>query len=166
MNNLENEIEGLGEDEGATWGDCSIDTLFIRHETLTVHNVVRRINQGSLVMTPDFRRTFLWDDAKQSKLIESVLIGIPLPSFYLAENYGDRMIVIDGLQRLAALARYIKGDLRLNLPNQPELHKRKFENLPLKFQNRIEDCNLVLYIMDTDVPERYRLDIYKRVNGG
>jgi hypothetical protein len=160
------EIEGLGEDEDANWGDYPIDTLLIRHESRTVHDVVRRIDQGSFVMDPDFQRAFIWDDDKQSKLIESVLMRIPLPVFYLAEDSAGRMIVVDGLQRLSTFARFIKNELRLKLPNQKELHKKKFQDLSPKLQNRIEDCNLVLYIVDAKVPERARLDIFERVNSG
>jgi hypothetical protein len=160
------EIEGLGGDEDASWGDYPIDTLLIRHETRTVHDVVRRIDQGSYVMDPDFQRAFILPDDKQSKLIESVLMRIPLPVFYLAEDSAGRMIVVDGLQRLSTFARYIKGGLSLKLPNQQELDGKKFEELSAKLQNRIEDCNLVLYIVDAKVPERARLDIFERVNSG
>ena len=159
-------IEGLGGDEDAGWGDYPIDTLHIRHEQRTVHDVVRRIDQGSFVMDPDFQRDFIWDDDKQSKLIESVLLRIPLPVFYLAEDTQGRMIVVDGLQRLSTFARFIKNKLRLKLPNQEDLHRKRFEDLSPKLQNRIEDCNLVLYIVDAKVPERARLDIFERVNSG
>lgn len=162
----EEEIEGLGGDEDSGWGDYPIDTLLIRHEQRTVHDVVRRIDQGSFVMDPDFQRAFIWDNDKQSKLIESVLMRIPLPVFYLAEDSEGRMIVVDGLQRLSTFARYIKNDLQLKLPDQKELHNKKFEDLSAKLQNRIEDCNLVLYIVDAKVPERARLDIFERVNSG
>lgn len=160
------DVEGLGGDEDSGWGDYPIDTLLIRHEQRTVHDVVRRIDQGSFVMDPDFQRAFIWDDDKQSKLIESVLMRIPLPVFYLAEDAAGRMIVVDGLQRLSTFARYIKNELRLKLPNQEELHKKRFDQLSAKLQNRIEDCNLVLYIVDAKVPERARLDIFERVNSG
>ena len=160
------EIEGLGTDEDAGWGDYPIDTLLIRHEARTVHDVVRRIKQGSFVMNPDFQREFIWDDEKQSKLIESVLMRIPLPVFYLAEDNEGRMIVVDGLQRLSTFARYIDNGLELKLPKQQELDGKKFEDLSPKLQNRVEDCNLVLYIVDAKVPERARLDIFDRVNSG
>jgi hypothetical protein len=170
MNDLESpiaeEIEGLRSDEDAGWGDYPIDTLLIRHEQRTVHDVVRRIDQGSFVMDPDFQRAFIWDVDKQSKLIESVLMRVPLPVFYLAEDPQGRMIVVDGLQRLSTFARYIKNDFRLRLPSQPELNEKHFKDLSPKLQNRIEDCNLVLYIVDAKVPERARLDIFDRVNSG
>src|SRR6266567_6655884 len=93
------DIEGLGKDEDASLGDYPIDTLLIRNESRTVHDVLRRIEQGSFVMDPDFQRDFIWLEDKQSKLIESVLMRIPLPVFYLAEDDNGRMVVVDGLQR-------------------------------------------------------------------
>jgi len=160
------EIEGLGTDEDGGWGSYPIDTLLIRHETRTVHDVVRRIDQGSFVMNPDFQRDFIWGNEKQSKLIESVLMRIPLPVFYLAEDEQGRMIVVDGLQRLSTFVRFIDNGLELKLPKHQELHGKKFKDLSPKLQNRIEDCNLVLYIVDAKVPERARLDIFDRVNSG
>lgn len=160
------EIEGLGKDEDAGWGDYPIDTLLIRNETRTVHDVLRRIEKGSFVMDPDFQRDFIWPEDKQSKLIESVLMRIPLPVFYLAEDEKGRMVVVDGLQRLSTFQRFVNNDLRLKLPHQSELDKKKFKNLSPKLQNRVEDCNLILYVIDAKVPERARLDIFERVNGG
>jgi hypothetical protein len=160
------EIEGLDRDDDGSWGDYPIDTLLIRNENRTVHDVLRRIEKGSFVMDPDFQREFIWPEDKQSKLVESVLMRIPLPVFYLAEDDQGRMIVVDGLQRLSTFQRFVNNELRLKLPEQQELHKKKFEDLSPKLQNRVEDCNLILYIIDAKVPERARLDIFERVNGG
>lgn len=166
LNNENEEIEGIGEDEDASWGDYPIDTLLIRQENRTVHDVLRRIEKGSFIMDPEFQRDFIWQDDKQSKLIESVLMRLPLPVFYLAEDDQGRMIVVDGLQRLSTFQRFIKNELRLKLPDQAELKQKYFMDLSPKLQNRLEDCNLILYIIDAKVPERARLDIFDRVNSG
>ena len=159
-------IEGLGEDEDASWGDYPIDTVLIRTESRTVHDVLRRIDKGSFVMDPDFQRDFIWPEDKQSKLIESVLMRIPLPVFYLAEDDHGRMVVVDGLQRLSTFQRFVNNKFQLKLPAQAELNMKRFRDLSPKLQNRVEDCNLVLYVIDAKVPERARLDIFERVNGG
>lgn len=160
------DIEGLEERSNEGWGDYPLDTVLIRNESRTVFDVVRRIDMGSFVMNPEFQRDFIWPEDKQSKLIESVLMRIPLPVFYLAEDIKGRMIVVDGLQRLSTFDSFIKNKLRLKLPEQPEIHQKHFSDLSPKLQNRIEDCTLVLYIIDAKVPERARLDIFERVNGG
>jgi hypothetical protein len=166
-NGVVENIEGLGKpDEDGTWGDYPIDTVLIRHETRTVHDVLRRIDSGAYVMNPDFQRDFIWPTDKQSKLIESVMMRIPLPVIYLAEDNKGRMIVVDGLQRLSTFQRFVGNKLRLRLPDQKELDKKLFQDLSPKLQNRVEDCNLILYIIDSKVPERARLDIFERVNAG
>lgn len=161
------EVEGYsGGPEEGSWVDYPIDTLLIRTEPRTVHEVLRRIDKGSFVMDPEFQRDFIWEEDKQSKLIESVLMRIPLPVFYLAEDDQGRMVVVDGLQRLSTLQRFVRNELKLKLPEAPELNKLRFQDLSPKLQNRVEDCNLILYIIDAKVPERARLDIFERVNGG
>lgn len=99
-------------------------------------------------------------------MIESVIVRIPLPVFYMAEDDQGRMVVVDGLQRLSTFTRFIKGELQLELPDRPELDGRRFRDLPPKIQNRVEDCRLIFYVIDWEVPERARLDIFERVNGG
>jgi Protein of unknown function DUF262 len=160
------EIEGFGTDEDASLGDYPIDTLLIRNESRTVFDVVRRIEKGGFIMDPDFQRDFVWDEDKQSKLIESVLMRIPLPVFYLGEDEKGKMIVVDGLQRLTTFKRFLDDKFPLKLPHQIELNTKLFKELSPKLQNRIEDCNLILYVIDAKVPERARLDIFERVNSG
>ncbi|MDE2644672.1 MAG: DUF262 domain-containing protein [Bacteroidota bacterium] len=158
-------LEGLDERNG-TWGEYPLDDFLIRSETRTVRDVIRRIDQSYYIMNPDFQRDFIWGVDKQSKLIESVIMRIPLPVFYLAENKEGKMVVVDGLQRLSTFDGFVKDRLPLKLPDRNGLNRKKFSELPPKIQNRIEDCNLILYIMDSKVPERARLDIFERVNGG
>ena len=162
---VENKIDGL-DPESESWGDYPIDDLLIRQESRTIHDVIRRIEKGNYVMNPDFQRDFIWPEDKQSKLIESVVMRIPLPVFYLAEDDEGRMVVVDGLQRLTTFQRFANGDLKLNLPGRDELNGKSFSDLESKLQNRIEDCNLVVYTIDSKVPERARLDIFERVNSG
>ncbi len=160
------DIEGLQEDQVASWGDYPLDSMMIRNETRTVYDVIRRIEEGRYVMDPDFQRDFIWPEQKQSKLIESVVMRIPLPVFYLAEDEEGRMIVVDGLQRLSTFHRFLRDDHRLHLPDRRELHGKRFHDLAPKLQNRVEDCNLTLYIIDSKAPNQARLDIFDRVNSG
>ena len=159
------EPEGL-EQDGGSWGDCPIDELLIRHEIRTIHDVIQQIGQNTYIMDPDFQRDFIWPEPRQSKLIESVIMRLPLPAFYLAEDSMGRRVVVDGLQRLSTLRRFVEDALRLRLPDRKELHGRRFSDLPPKLQNRVEDCNLILYVIDSKTPEDARLDVFERVNSG
>lgn len=157
------EIEGLDRD---SWGEYPLDSMLIRNETKSIYEVTRRIHSGQYVLDPDFQRDFIWDDARQAKLIESVLLRIPLPVFYLAEDPEGRMIVVDGLQRLSTFRRFVDNDFKLRLPDRPDLHGLRFKDLPQKLKNRLEDCNLICYVITSEAPERARLDIFERVNSG
>lgn len=158
-------IEGL-DFQGKPWGDYSLDDVSIRRENRSVSEFVQRIGKGLFVMNPDFQRDFVWTLDKQSKLIESVMMRIPLPVFYLAEDDQGRKIVVDGLQRLSTLLRFIHGDLKLHLPDRVELNGKRFSELSPKIQNRIDDCSLTFFVIDSGMPERARLDIFERVNSG
>ena len=160
------EVEGIGSPEDENLGEYPLDTMMIRNESRTINDVLRRIRQDQFIMDPDFQRDFIWPVDKQSKLIESVLMRIPLPVFYIAENEDGKMVVVDGLQRLSTFRNFVDGDLRLRLPDRPDIHGKRFTDLDSKFKNRIEDCNLTLYVIDSKAPERARLDIFDRVNSG
>ncbi len=82
---------GLKDDDGVSaLRDYPIDSLLIRNEGRSVFETIRRIKDESFIMDPDFQRDFVWDKGKQSPLIESVLMRIPLPVFYFAENKNGR----------------------------------------------------------------------------
>jgi hypothetical protein len=108
----------------------------------------------------------------QSKLIESALMRIPLPVFYLAERDDGKIVVVDGLQRLTTFRRYLDNEFalsKLESKDKPEnnpLKGKRFRDLPTKLQNRIEDTNLILYLIDHKVPEQAKMDIFERVNSG
>ena len=163
---VEEEPEGIGEDEPSQDSGYPIDKILVRNENRTVEGVLQRIRQNRYIMDPEFQRDFVWDESKQSKLIESVLMRIPLPVFYLAEDEDGRMIVVDGLQRLSTFRRFVDGGSSLRLDDQPELNGKRFEDLSPRLQNRIEDCNLTVYVIAPNVPERAKLDIFARVNSG
>ena len=162
----EGQMEGYEPPESGGWGDYPLDELSIRDERRTAIDVVRRISKGSFVMDSDFQRDFVWEEQKQSRLIESILLRIPLPVFYVAEDDQGRYIVVDGRQRLTTLQRFFDGKLKLKLPDRPELHGKTFDELLPRWQYRVEDCQLHFYIIDHKAPERARLDIFERVNGG
>lgn len=78
-------------------GDPEIDGLF------------NKWKRGKLDIQPEFQRYFVWDKAKSSRLIESALLGIPLPVIYLSEEQNGKVYVIDGQQRLTSFFSYIDG---------------------------------------------------------
>ena len=161
-------IEGLGDpladvDENV----YPLDDVMVRSETRTVAEVVKRIKRGRYLLDPDFQRDFVWEPSKQSKLMESCLMRIPLPVLYVAEGPDGKILVVDGLQRLTTFVRFLGDKLALTgIGRDHPLNGKRFSDLPIHLQERVEDTQLTLYILDKDAPKRARLDIFERVNSG
>lgn len=166
------EPEGLQDPLSEGWGDYPLDAVFVRTEPRNLGDVVERIGRERYVLDPEFQRDFVWPVSKQSKLIESCIMRIPLPVFYVAEAPDGRIIVVDGLQRLTTFYRFINNMFRLSglgASDQEAPHPlegKLFKELPIKLQERVEDTPLTMYILDSHAPERARLDIFERVNSG
>lgn len=171
--NLNEDVEGIDSEAAGGWGDYPLDAVFVRTEPRNVGDVVNRINNERYIMDPDFQREFVWAVEQQSKLIESCVMRIPLPVFYVAEAQDGRIIIVDGLQRLTSFVRYLGNHFRLRgLADKDEirgshaLEGKFFKELPLALQERISDTTLTMYILDAKAPERAKLDIFERVNSG
>lgn len=162
-----NEDDDVEDPKGPTAGvaEYPLNTLLIRTEPRAISDVLRRIERGAIKLDPDFERDFVWEPARQSRLIESVLMRIPLPVFYLAEEPSG-LVVVDGLQRLTSFKRFKSDELELELPDRTELNGKKFSTLPPALQDRFDDGPLTFYLIDREVPETVRLDIFERVNSG
>ncbi|PTX56839.1 uncharacterized protein DUF262 [Litoreibacter ponti] len=166
------EPEGVDDPLDVGWADYPLDAVFVRSEPRTVGDVVDRIRRERYILDPDFQRDFVWSNPKQSKLIESCIMRIPLPVFYVAEAKDGRIIVVDGLQRLTTFYRFINDQFRLTSLGAKEsdsdhpLEGKLFKELPVSLQERVLDTPLTMYILDAKAPERARLDIFERVNSG
>lgn len=80
---------------------------------LSIRELFTQEQDGDLMLQPDFQRYYVFDDAKASRLIESVLMSVPLPLIYLAEEPDAKFSVIDGQQRLTSFFRFLGNELRL-----------------------------------------------------
>lgn len=140
----------------------------VDYKPFSIFQVMRKIRLGELDLHPDFQRHLVWDATRQSRLVESVLISVPLPAFYLDALTTNHWVVVDGLQRLSALNKFCnQNDLRLhNLEFLKELEGCTFEDLPRFYQQQIEETHLNLYIIQPDVPDEVKFTIFYRINTG
>lgn len=137
----------------------------IAKEQSSVFELLRREKRGSLILAPDFQRKDVWDKKKQSELIESILMGIPIPLIYLFEDENGVRQIIDGKQRVSALKKYLSDEFELtDLTMFPNLKGNRFSEIPKLLQAKIEDYQLHSYVIQPPTPEYVKFNIFERVN--
>ncbi len=138
----------------------------------SVFELKRRYDRGLICLDPDFQRNFVWKQKQKSELIESVIMGIPLPLIYLAETMEGNLVIVDGRQRLTTFFHFMDNKFALNgLKILPDLNGCRFSDFEedkkkRKFATDIEDFQLVIQIIKYPTPDRVRFDIFDRVNRG
>jgi hypothetical protein len=135
---------------------------------MTTFQVLRKVDAHEIDLQPDFQRNFVWNITRQSRLIESILLRIPLPAFYLDATVDDIWLVVDGLQRLTTLDHFFtKKDLCLtNLEFLTDFEGMRFSDLPRSIQRQFEDTALNLYIIRPETPANVKFTVFSRVNTG
>lgn len=129
--------------------------------------------EGLLDLSPDFQREYVWDNRRKSRLIESILLKIPLPVFYFSRDTEGKMQVVDGMQRLVTINSYFNN--RFKLSDLEYLEKEcgdcyfkanNKKSLNPKFVRLIRGYQIDCNIIEPGTPENVKLDIFKRLNTG
>ena len=148
--------------------DQPFDPASIRIATRepSVETVMDRIRRGEIELAPDFRRPGdIWSRRTQSRLIESFLLRIPMPAFYVASDPDDNWQVVDGIQRLGTLRRFII-DKRLRLRGLEYVSRfegHRYDQLPRPMQRRITETRLTCHVIETGTPPEVMFNIFKRI---
>ena len=133
----------------------------------TINDLYSRKKDGDLCLQPNYQRYFVWDRAKCSRLVESVLLEVPLPIIYLAEETGGKEEVIDGQQRLTAFFDYLDGHFALTgLQIRSDLNGSKFQDLDKELQKRIRRATLRAVTIQHESSEDLKFEIFARLNTG
>jgi len=125
----------------------------VDHFDITVRELIRMAAENELHTAPVYQRKFRWDESKESRLIESLLLNFPIPSIFVAANQDGTWEVVDGLQRISTLIHFA-GD-------SPELWERVGKTAPLKLTG-LRDLTDFVGLGLNDLPAAIQLAFFKR----
>lgn len=132
----------------------------------TVELLVEKFKKGDFFV-PLYQRNFVWSHRRQSRFIESVLLGLPIPYMFMADTQDGRLEIVDGAQRMNTLASYLKGELTLkDLEILTVINKLKFNDIPLSQQRKFKNRSLRMVVLNDRTTEDAKFSIFERINTG
>ncbi|MFH8788892.1 DUF262 domain-containing protein [Streptomyces roseoverticillatus] len=173
------ELEQPADEEGAADADgisapFRPENIKIETQATTVDLLLSRLREGMIDLAPDFqRRAGIWTDVQQSRLIESLLLRIPISSFHMAQDEEDNWSVVDGIQRLTAIARFM-GPEAVDMPPLTlrgldylrDFHGKGYQDLTGRLRIRLRETQLVVHIIQQGTPEAVKFNVFSRINTG
>lgn len=180
---LESELEEETESE-VELNEDDKRKLYVDKVDKSTSDLFRMIVEGELNLQPDYQRRFVWNKKTMSKFVESLLLSIPIPTIFLAENSGDTFEVIDGQQRLTTIFAFMKSKLVADEIEKLPNNLRELDVLVLKgletlkqfneksyydmidMQRKFNNVSLPIVIIKKDSTEDIKYDIFSRINSG
>ena len=152
------------------------ELIKVHQKQFSIKLIDEMIENGDIDFTPDFQRHFVWNSIQKSKLIESLLLRIPLPLFYFAEDYEGRLTIVDGLQRLTTIKEFMRNEFPLkNLEYLDEGVKGRYyktnlekgqQGIDPKYYRWFNMTQFAVNVIDPSSPFKVKYDIFRRINTG
>jgi uncharacterized protein with ParB-like and HNH nuclease domain len=146
---------------------------------ITVRQLFDMISEDLIDVAPEYQRHFVWDETRQSQLIESIFLGIPVPSLFMATNKDSSWEVIDGVQRLTTIVNFVGDDKTIKKVNKScvkltlaglekldSLNGERYENLPKSMQNMFLTRPIRVTVLNDRSDFALRYDLFERLNTG
>jgi hypothetical protein len=139
----------------------------ITTKNFSLRDVVDQIEDGDIDLAPDFQREYVWQVRQRTRLIESILLGIPLPAFYFNQDDDGTYQVVDGVQRLSTISLFMRNEHALSavdLEYLTTLDGLTYEQLDAGSLRRFRATQIVVHVIEPQTPDEVKFDIFNRVN--
>ena len=139
----------------------------ITTKNFTLREVVEQIRMNEIDLSPDFQREYVWKRRQRTRLVESILLGIPLPAFYFNQEEDATYQVVDGVQRLSTISLFMDDRHELgaaDLEYLKDLDGLKYGQLDQASMRRFRSAQIVVHIIEPQTPDDVKYDIFSRVN--
>ena len=115
---------------------------------------------------PEYQREFIWDEKRQSQFIESLILGLPVPLMFVAENESDgKLEIVDGSQRIRTIDAFMSNELKLRgLKKLPLLNGLTYNKLSNARQRMFKNISMRMIILGTATTPEVRQDVFERIN--
>ncbi len=131
-----------------------------------ISTIREMFDDGDIIPQPDYQRDYVMDDKKASKLIESILMDIPIPTVYFCEEIDSRLSIIDGQQRLTSIVRFMKNEFALTgLEELSNFNKKKYSDLDKVNQRKLKNSTISSVTLKKESQE-LKYEIFARLNQG
>lgn len=154
-----------GSEEEHEWDPSGPRLMYVQESSPILHSLHGQWTRKRLDTQPDFQRYEVWSTQKKSALIESILLDLPIPQVFLAQEDDGRTVVIDGQQRLTAVFRYINDEYAL-AKVAPKLVGKRFSELSVELQEKIENYTLRVVTILKESDHDVRFMLFQRLNEG
>ena len=144
------------------------EKIKVRTSYVLIEQLVKRIDHEEIDLAPDFQRNSgIWNDRSKSRLIESLLLRIPIPVFYVAADEKENWSMVDGVQRSSTIYDYVKENFCLSeLEYLYKFNGYSHGKLPRPMQRRISETQLVVNVIEYGTPDEVKFNIFRRINTG
>lgn len=157
------------EDENDLLGSISYTDSIIMNTDWTIETLFLQISKGNIDLEPAFQRRSAWDNIRKSRLIESIIVGMPVPNIVLAENklHRGRFIVIDGKQRLLSIKDFFDNSLILKgLDIRQDLNGKSKSTILTEDKEFLENSTLRSSLIKNWKDDSFLYAIFYRLNSG
>lgn len=164
---MDSKIEKLEKEVEREQRNVAYDTREYTIEYIVNKYLIKVDEDENEFFVPDYQREFVWDKGRQSRFIESLFVGLPIPYIFLAETRSGKYEIVDGSQRIRTLAAFLQNDLKIEkLEILKSLNGFKFNDLDIARQRKVKNISLKMIVLSEKTTDETKNEIFERINRG